>query len=294
MLINISTQLADIVDAVAPSVVQVRARGRAASGLVYGQDLVLTTGRVIGRDEHPEVRTPDGRLVPAEIAGWDPASRLALLRVAGLAAAALPPGAEPRVGNLALALGRSWSNAITVTAGLVSIVGGPLRTGPRRHIERVIRTSAPMHDGFAGGAFVGADGVLLGIATSAAIRGLGVVIPAAIAWSAAAHMQERASLKRGYLGIAAQPVSVPESQRPAGSGAEALLVLAVKDGSPAAAAGLLVGDVLVSLDGVALASPEDLLDLLVGDRVGRPVTLRVVRGGTPVDVSVTAKERQER
>jgi S1-C subfamily serine protease len=291
MLMNLSTQLADIVDTVSPSVVQVRARGRAASGLVYGPDLVLTTGRAIGRDEHPEVRTTDGLLLTADVAGWDPASRLALLRAQGLNVAPLSPGALPRVGNLALALARSWSNAITVTAGVVSVIGGPLRTGPRRQVERVIRTSAPMHDGFAGGAFVGADGALLGIATSAAIRGLGVVIPAAIAWAAAAAILERGHLKRGYLGIAAQPVSIPEKQRSAVGNAEALLVVAVKDASPAADAGLLVGDLLVSLDGVALGSPEDLLDLLVGDRVGRPLVLKVLRGAAAVDVSVTAGER---
>ena len=288
---NLSTQLADIVDAVSPAVVQVRARGRAASGLVYGPDLVLTTWRVVGRDEHPDVRTADGRLLTADVAGWDPASRLALLRARGLDVPPLSPGALPRVGSLALALGRSWSNAITVTAGVVSVIGGPLRTGPRRQVEQVMRTSAPMHDGFAGGAFVGADGVLLGIATSAAIRGLGVVIPASIAWAAAAGILERGHLKRGYLGIAAQPVSIPEKQRVAGAAAEALLVVAVKDGSPAADAGLLLGDVLLSLDGVTLGSPEDLLDLLVGDRVGRPVALKVLRGGSLVDVNVTVAER---
>jgi S1-C subfamily serine protease len=292
MLMNISTQFADIVDRVAPSVVQVRARGRAASGLVYGPDLVLTTWRVIGRDEHPEVRTADGRLLTADVAGWDPASRLALLRAQGLDVPSLSPGALPRVGHLALALGRSWSNNITVTAGVVSIIGGPLRTGRRREIEQVIRTSAPMHDGFGGGAFVGADGALLGIATSASIRQLGVVIPAAIAWTAAAGMLERGNLKRGYLGIAAQPVSIPQKQRAAGAGDEALLVVAVKDGSPAADAGLLVGDLLISFDGVTLTSPEDLLDLLVGDRVGRSCVLRVLRGGAPAEVAVTAIERQ--
>ncbi|HJR58463.1 MAG TPA: S1C family serine protease [Vicinamibacterales bacterium] len=288
---NFSNQLADVIDAVAPSVVQVRARNRAASGLVYGPDLVLTTGRAIGRDEHPEIRTPDGRLLAAEIAGWDPASRLALLTVRGLQAPPVAPGAEPRVGHLALAVARSWSNAVTVTAGLVSIIGGPLRIAPRREIAQVIRTSAPMHDGFAGGAFVGADGGLAGIATAASIRGLGVVIPAGIAWRSAAALVEHGRLKRGYLGIAAQPVSVPEKQRSADGATEALLVVQVKEGSPAADAGLLVGDLLVALDGVALSSPEDLLDLLVGARVGRPLTLRVLRGGSAVDVSVTAAER---
>ena len=194
MLMNLSTQFADIVEAVAASVVQVRARGRAASGLVYAPDLVITTGRVVGREEHPELRLADGRLLTADVAGWDAASRLVLLRAQGLEGPPLSPGAMPRVGNLALALGRSLSNAITVTAGMVSVIGGPLRTGPRRQLEQVIRTSAPMHDGFAGGAFVGADGTLLGIATSAAIRGLGVVIPAGIAWSAAAGILERGQL----------------------------------------------------------------------------------------------------
>jgi S1-C subfamily serine protease len=291
MLIDLSTQLADIVDTIAPSVLQVRARGRAASGLAYAADLVLTAGRVVGRDEHPEVRTASGRILTAEVAGWDPDTRLALLRVNGLDAAPLAPAAMPRVGSLAVALGRSWSNGITATAGLVSIIGGPLRTGRRRQIEQVIRTSAPMHDGFAGGAFLAADGGLLGIATSAAIRGLGVVIPAGIAWSAAARILERGSARRGYLGIAAQPVGVPEKQRSPGMAAEALLVLDVKDGTPADRAGLLVGDVLVSLDGSTLASPEDLLDLLAGERVGRPLVLRVLRGGAPVDVSITAAER---
>ena len=108
---------------------------------------------------------------------------------------------------------------VTATAGLVSVIGGPLPTGRRRAIEQVIRTSAPMHEGFSGGALVGADGGLLGVTTAASIRGLGVVIPAAIAWAAAADILQRGTLKRGYLGIAAQPVSVPEKQR-AAAGAE--------------------------------------------------------------------------
>jgi S1-C subfamily serine protease len=292
MLMNFSNQLADAAEKVAASVVQVRARNRAASGLVYADDLILTTGRVVGRDEHPEVRTTDGRLLPAEVAGWDPAVRIVLLRVENLNAPPLSPAPLPRIGHLALALGRSWSNGLTVTAGLVSIIGGPLRTGARRQIEQVIRTSAPMHDGFAGGALVGADAGLLGVATAASIRGLGVVIPAGLAWTAAAAVLEHGSAKRGYFGIAAQPVSVPERQRLDGAASEALLVVGIKPGTPADAAGLLVGDVLLSVDGVTLTSPEDLLDLLVGDRVGRPLTTRVLRGGQPLEVTITASERR--
>jgi S1-C subfamily serine protease len=291
MLTQLSDQIVDIVARVAPSVVQVQGHRRAATGLVYNTDLVVTTVRAVGRSEHPRVRRADGEVREAEIAGWDPATRLAVLKVAGLDAPAVAPGPAARVGEIAIALARSWSNSITATSGVVSVVGGPLPTGRRRAIEEVIRTSAPMHEGFSGGALVGADGGLLGVTTAAAIRGLGVVIPARIAWAAAADVLERGTLKRGYLGIAAQPVSVPPKQKAIAGVDEALLVVSVKDGTPAADAGLLVGDLLLALDGHPLASPEELFDLLVGDRVGGGVVLEVLRGDRSIQVEATVAER---
>ncbi|MGH9238489.1 MAG: S1C family serine protease [Vicinamibacterales bacterium] len=292
MLNELSTQIADIVTRVAPSVVQVDGQGRPASGLVYAADTVVTTARAVGREEHPRVRRADGEVVNAEIAGWDPATRVVVLRAPGLELPALSAGELPRVGEIAIALARSWSNAITASAGVVSVIGGPLPTGRRRSIEQVIRTSAPMHEGFAGGAFVGADGRLLGVTTAASIRGLGVVIPAGIAWNAAADLLQRGTLRRGYLGIAAQPARVSEKQRGAAATEQALLVVDVKPGTPADEAGLFVGDLLLSLDGHALASPDELFDLLVGERVGKSVAVKLLRGAAPVDVSVTVAERR--
>lgn len=292
MLNELSTQIADIVTRVAPSVVQVDGQGRPASGLVYAADTVVTTARAVGRDEHPRVRRADGEVVNAEIAGWDPATRVVVLRAPGLELPALSAGEPPRVGEIAIALARSWSNAITASAGVVSVIGGPLPTGRRRSIAQVIRTSAPMHEGFAGGALVGADGRLLGVTTAASIRGLGVVIPAGIAWNAAADLLQRGTLRRGYLGIAAQPARVSEKQKGAAATEQALLVVDVKPGTPADDAGLFVGDLLLSLDGHALASPDELFDLLVGDRVGKSVAVKVLRGGAPVDVSVTVAPRR--
>jgi len=291
MLKELSMEIADIVTQVAPSVVQVEGQGRPASGLAYAADIVITTARAVGRDEHPRVRRADGDVVNAEIAGSDPATRVVVLKVPGLELPALAAGGPPRVGELAVALARSWSNAITVSAGVVSVIGGPLPTGRRRSIEQVIRTSAPMHEGFAGGAFVGADGRLLGVTTAASIRGLGVVIPAGIAWSAAAELLRRGTLKRGYLGIAAQPVRVSEKQKAAAGAGQALLVVDVKPGTPADEAGLFVGDLLLSLDGHELTSPDELFDLLIGDRVGKSVAVKVLRGGAPVDISVTVAPR---
>ena len=291
MLNELSNQIADVVTKVAPSVVQVEGQGRPASGLVYGADTIVTTARAVGRDEHPRVRRSDGEVVTAEIAGWDPAARLVVLKAPGLGLPALSAGERPRVGEIAIALARSWSNAVTASAGLVSVIGGPLPTGRRRSIEQVIRTSAPMHEGFAGGALVGADGRLLGVTTAAAIRGLGVVIPAGLAWNTAAELLRRGTLKRGYLGIAAQPARVSERQKGAAGSDHALLVVDVKPGTPADEAGLFVGDLLLSLDGNALASPDELFDLLVGERVGKSVAVRVLRGAAPVDVSVTVAAR---
>jgi S1-C subfamily serine protease len=250
----------------------------------------VTTVRSIGSADRLHVRRPDGETRGAQLAGWDPATNLAVLRVADLQLPPIAAAPSPvRPGHLAIALARSWSNALTVSAGVVSVIGGPLRTGRNRGIEQIIRTTAPMHDGFSGGAFVEAGGGLAGVTTAARIRGLGVVIPAGIAWATAASLLEHGQIRRGYLGIAAQPVSVPA----AGDTGErtALLVVNVAAGSPAAAAGVIVGDVLLQFDSHPLESPEGLLDLLTGERVGQEALLKILRGGRPEDVRVVVGER---
>jgi S1-C subfamily serine protease len=286
-----SNAMADAVAAAAPSVVQVHGRRRPASGLVYADGIVVTTVRALGREDGLRVRRHDGELFTAELAGWDPTTTLAVLRVSGLAATpAIPATAAPRVGQLALAVGRSWSNVVSASAGIVAVIGGPLRTGHRRAIDQVFRTTAPMHDGFAGGAFIDTAGGLIGVATSTAIRGTTVVIPASIAWKTVATVLEHGGLKRGYVGVAGQPVALPESQR-TGDRARALLVMSVTADGPAAKAGVFVGDLITALDGHDVASPEEMFDLLLGDRVGRQVPLRVIRGGEQIELPVTIGER---
>jgi serine protease DegQ len=291
MLTEFSNQLADAAAAAAPSVVQVEGRRRAASGVVYAPGVVVTTIRALGREDRLQVRGTDGKAVEAELGGWDPTTGLALLKAPALDAPPISVARDPaRVGHLAIAIGRSWSNGLTVSAGVVSIIGGPLRTGRRRAIDQIIRTTAPMHDGFAGGALIDTNGTLVGITTASTIRGLGVVIPSAIAWKTAQHLLEHGGLKRGYLGIAGQPVRLPESER-AGKGDEGLLVVNVSPDAPAARAGILIGDVILAVDGQTIGSPEELLDWLTGDRVGKAATVRLLRGGKPTDVSVTIGER---
>ena len=240
-----------------------------------------------------KVRADDGRAVDAELAGWDPATGLAVLRAPGLG---LTPARQsdvtPRVGQIAIAVARSWSNAITASAGIIAVIGGPLRTGRRRSIEQVIRTTAPMHDGFAGGPVLDATGRVVAISTGAEIRGFEVAIPASIAWTTAAEVVKRGHPTRGFIGIAGQTVQLAENRRGGGAQEQALLIVGVTPGSPADAAGVLVGDILLQFDGHAIQSAEELLDLLVGDRVGRTVAATLLRGGSPLEITLTVGTRQ--
>jgi S1-C subfamily serine protease len=292
MLTTLSDQLADAIAAVAPSVIQVQGHRRPASGLVYANETVVTMMRVIGREEGLRVRPHEGEAVDADLVGWDPATGLAVLRAAGLQSPPLEPSSTAvRVGHLAVAIARSWSNAVTATLGMVAVIGGPLPTGRRRAIDQVFRTTAPMHDGFAGGAFLAADGALIGIATAASIRGLGVVIPASIAWRTARQVLEHGRVKRGYLGIAGQSITLPEHQRGGVDRDRALLVIGVTPGAAAAQAGVMVGDIVVALDDASIDSPETLMDLLAATGAGHRSTLRLLRGGSPIEVAVTIGER---
>jgi len=291
-LSSISDALASIIEAAAPAIVQVQGRRRPASGVVFATDAVLTMVRAVGREDGLHVRRHDGETLVAELAGWDPSTGIAVLRAAGLGVEpARQSTVEPRVGHIAVAVARSWSNAVTASAGIVAVIGGPLATGRRRSIEQVLRTTAPMHDGFAGGAFLDASGGVAGIATASAIRGLGVVIPASIAWHAASDVVKHGRPRRGYLGIAGQPVSLSERQQGGSSRDRGLLIVGITPGGPADTANLLVGDVLIEFDGQPVSSAEELLDLLTADRVGRAVGAKLLRAGAPRDADVTVAER---
>ncbi len=151
-----------------------------------------------------------------------------------------------------------------------------------------------MHDGFSGGALIDTGGDLLGVTTATTIRGTTVVIPAQIAWAAAQRVIERGQTRRGYLGVMGHPVRLAESQAASCGRQTALLVVGVSPASAAASAGVLVGDVVLALDDTLTDSPEDLLDLLAAQGVGRQATLKVLRGNTAVELPVTIGERPAR
>jgi serine protease DegQ len=285
-LVQFSHQIAEIVEAAAPSVVQVQGRRRPASGLVLPSGDIVTTTRALGQEHGIRIRTHAGDTHDATLRAWDPATGLAVLATPHAAGRPIADGAaDVRTGHLLIGVARSWSHAVTATAGVVAVVGGPLPTGPGRAIDRVIRTSAPMHGGFAGSAVLDASGQFAGVGTGLAIRGFGVIIPADIVLSTTRRLIEHGTPQRGYLGIAGQPVRVGnragDPQRTVG-----LLVVAVSDDSPASAAGVMVGDVIMAFDGIDVRSPLDLLALLDQHRTGRSVPLTILRGTALTDLSI--------
>jgi S1-C subfamily serine protease len=293
-LAALSDGMADAVERVATSVVRVNGRRRrSGSGVVFAQNKVLTASHVLERDEDLSVETVGGRTLTARFAGRDHSTDLAVLDVEGLDVdPAAPAEGEARVGQISLAVGsHSRGEGPRATLGVVGAVGGPVRTrrGPR--LERYIQTDATPYPGFSGGPLIDVRGNVLGILVSGWGRGAAFAIPADLAWRTAGTLSERGSVKRGYLGILSQPVRLPDGQRLGLSQRGGLLVVGVEDGSPAGRGGLIVGDILATLDRQPVEDTDDLLVLLAGDRVGRPVPVTLVRGGELAEVEITVGER---
>lgn len=293
VLAALSTQLADAVDRARRSVVLVNGRQRqAATGIVVAAGQVLTADHVLEREDDLTIQTDDGRTLVAQFAGRDASADLALLRVADLN---LDPiaraGAPARVGQIILALGRPSPAGPMASLGIVSAVGGPLRTPRGGAVERVIQTDATPYPGFSGGPLIDPTGAALGLLTTGLVGGVALAIPSDIAWRIAGTLAQHGTVRRGFLGISSQPVAIPEGQRAGRSQEAGLLIVRVEPGSPAAQGGLLLGDILVALDGQTVSDTGDLQALLTGDRVGKPVPVEVIRGGQLTTLTVTIGQR---
>lgn len=289
----LSDGIAAAVEAAAHSVVQLHTRRRPAAGIVFGDDLVLASARAVD-DDAVAVRRADGQTLEGTVLGRGHAAGLAVVRVPSLGVPALQTAPEPRVGNLAIAVGRTWSGGVMATVTSVAVVGGPLRTGRVSRLDRVIRIAQPPHGALTGGALVDGHGRAFGLVTGAEIRGTTVVVPAGIAWPMAQQIATHGGARQGFLGIGSTTVRVPTRQRGGRADEHGLLVTSLVDDGPADRAGVLVGDVMVAFDDTPVREPEELIMLLRGDRVGQAAQLTLLRSGQALQVPVTVGERPRR
>jgi S1-C subfamily serine protease len=313
--------LAAAVATAGPSVVHVaRGHGHAGTGIVWADDLVISSSFHTPDRTQVGIATDDGEpdFRDAEVIGRDPGTDVALLRVAGggLTPARFRELGALAVGNLALALGRPGR---TVRASLraIGVLGPAIRTPHGGKLDRYVESDRQIPRGFAGGPLIDADGAVIGMNTRTLLRGEDLAIPAATLGRVVDELVAHGQIRRGYLGVGAYPAQLSPAlaqvagrdrhSRIAGGGDpdgaaggagglprwidRAALVANVEDGAPAAAAGLIVGDLIVELAGAPITDP-DSLRLALGDRHGETVELIVLRGGAKLTLSVVLESRR--
>ncbi|MFW5940639.1 MAG: S1C family serine protease [bacterium] len=293
MLSQLSEALAQTVKGAGAAVVRVEGRRRLpASGIVWSEEgIIVSANHVVKRDENVSVGLPDGSRVEATIVGRDPSTDLVLLRASAGDLAPAERSDEMQVGNLVLALGRP-GQTVQATLGIVSALGTePWRTPAGGQVDRYLQTDVVMYPGFSGGPLVSAGGQVLGLNTSALVRGVSLALPVSSVARVVDTLLSHGRVRRGYLGVSTQPARLPGTISAELGQETGLLVVSVEGESPADQAGLVLGDTIVGFDGRPVRHHDDLLALLGGDRVGQKAPLRILRGGELRTLNVTVGER---
>ncbi len=274
---DLSDDIAALVEKASKSVVRVDARrGRAGTGIVWDNGLVLTANHVVEQEDEIQV-VVDDKSTKATLVGRDPATDLALLKVEGLSAPAMARAKveDLKPGQIVLAIGRPGS--LKATFGTISAVSSSWRGWRGSEIEHLIQTNAPLYPGFSGGPLVDVDGRAVGMNSWVFGRGDGRAVAMDVAERVVASLKADGRIRRPYLGIGTQEVALPEPVKAKAKQDSGLLIVAVEPQSPADKAGLMQGDTLVALNGTTTSSLEDLYSGLRKAKVGATQIVRVVR-----------------
>jgi len=293
-LADLSSQLSRAVETAAGYTVAIHARRRIpSSGIVWRDGLIVATSHTVRRDGEVPVTLPNGESVTATVAGRDPGTDLILLRANGVKSTAeRAEESESSVGSFVLAVGRPGRD-VSASFGIISARTRAWRTGQGTQLEGVLRLDMGVYDGFSGGPLVAASGRIIGINNSAFARGGAASLSASAVDSFVDEILARGHVRRPFIGVAVHPVTLPQVtvDRHKLSSDSGLVVLSVGAGSPAEAAGILVGDVLLRAGARTFERMSDLLDAIVQVEDGKALELALLRGGTPATVSVSPIDR---
>jgi S1-C subfamily serine protease len=294
-LLALSNDLAAAVAHAGRALVAVNGRRRLPStGIHWRSGIVVTAHHTVRIDDEITVTDPDGRTVPVTLAGRDPSSDLAVLKLhdAGdLTVADLADSVAGKVGQMVLALGYGPRASL----GIISARGGQSRA-ERGEADRLLCSDLVLYPGFSGGPLVDTEGRVLGVNTSGLSREIPLAIPAVTVTRLTEELLQKGYIARGYLGFGLQPVRLPDTlTRALGLPRSAgLVVISLEPAGPAERAGLLIGDVLVELDGKPVMETDDVMRVLGAQRVGSTLRASVVRAGVRTDVALTVGERPRR
>ena len=292
----LSNDFANAIDRAGRSVVTVHARRRIpSSGVHWRAGIIVTADHAVERDEDITVTLPDGRNVPSTLAGRDPSTDIAILKIdaGNLAIAEKSDPTALKPGHLLLAAGRTAEGATRASSALVGVTGPAWRTWQGGQLDLTVRLDRRLHPNLSGGPALDDQGRVLGINTSGLSRLASVVIPASTVDRVSAELEKKGHIGRAYLGVGMQPVrlsaKLQESLKL--SSDIGIMIAGVEPDGPAEKAGMMLGDVLVALDGKPLSSLRGVQSQLIGAQIGKPVKASVIRGGALIEVVITIGER---
>ncbi|MBL1198205.1 MAG: PDZ domain-containing protein [Nostoc sp. GBBB01] len=295
-LLALSNSLADTVEQAGSAVVAVNTGKRISpSGIHWRKGIIITSDESLGRYEEITITLSDGKTQPVSFLGHDPSTDIAVFQLQNyqLPVVQIGDATNLKVGHLVLGLARSSQGDLRAAMGAVSVVTGAWQSMSGGNIDQFIRPDITFYPGFAGGPLVDAAGYIVGMNTSGR-RGTVLTIPAATIDRVVNQLLTKGHISRGYLGVGMQPVRLPSNLKTALNLATAtgVIVVNVEPSAPADKAGLLLGDVLVTFDGVAVSDTNDVLALLNNsDRIGKLVNVQLVRGGALINLDILIGER---